>query len=158
MHRPWKIRKIQKQAVEYNHKQTAQWNLKKPSGEKGEKDEQKNTQDRKQWGETVKEKKRRTDGLASRVRNWHFYCSISQTQTQTLFKSMWAKIHTIDLTMSVKVSKEKSGNKDCLPQSKNTWAEIHTIDPTMSLKVSKEKVQTKIAYCSQKSKVQSFVL
>ena len=116
------------------------------------------TQDQKQWGETVKEKKRRTDGLASRVRNWHFYCSISQTQTQTLFKSMWAKIHTIDLTMSVKVSKEKSGNKDCLPQSKNTWGEIHTIDPIMSLKVSKEKVQTKIAYCSQKSKVQSFVL
>ena len=102
--------------------------------------------------------KRRSDGLASRVRNRHFYCSISQTQTQTLFKSMWAKIHTIDLTMSVKVSKEKSGNKDCLPQSKNMWAEIHTIDPTMSLKVSKEKVQTKIAYCSQKSKVQSFAL
>ena len=106
----------------------------------GEKDKQKNSQDQKQWGETVKEKKRRSDGLASRVRNRHFYCSISQTQTQTLFKSMWAKIHTIDLTMSVKVSKEKSGNKDCLPQSKNTWAEIHTIDPTMSLKVSKEKV------------------
>ena len=38
-------------------------------GEKGEKDEQKNTQDQRQWGETVKEKKRRTDGLASRVRN-----------------------------------------------------------------------------------------
>lgn len=54
----------------------------------GEKDEQKNTQDQKQWGETVKEKKRRSDGLASRVRNQHFYCSISQTQTQTLFKSM----------------------------------------------------------------------
>ena len=40
-----------------------------PKQSNGEKDEQKNTHDQKQWGETVKEKKRRTDGLANRVRN-----------------------------------------------------------------------------------------
>ena len=35
-----------------------------PKQSNGEKDEQKNTHDQKQWGETVKEKKRRSDGLA----------------------------------------------------------------------------------------------